>query len=244
MIQDIRFQSLLSMMNTAHPWHGVSPGPLSPRLVQAFIEIVPTDVVKYELDKITGHLRIDRPHNYSSHCPTLYGFIPQTYCGKEVGEFCAAKSGRLVNGGDGDPLDICVLTECNITHGNLFINAVPIGGLRMIDGGKADDKIIAVLQNDVVYGDLKNVLRSPRGVKGLIKRLHHYFYSYKRSPDGSTDKEVEITHIYGRDEAHEVIERSGRDYLATFGCPQERLELLRRMVAQFCAPPCEKPPAS
>lgn len=238
MNQDIRFQSLLSMMNTAHPWHGVSPGLNAPKVVQAFIEIVPTDVVKYELDKITGHLRIDRPHNYSSHCPTLYGFIPQTYCGMETGAFCRQQSGMRVDDGDGDPLDICVLSECNIAHGNIFVNAIPIGGLRMIDGGKADDKIIAVLQNDVVYGDLRNVLRSPRGVKGLIKRLRHYFFSYKRSPDGTTDKQVEIAAIYGRKEAYEVIAASRRDYLTTFGCPQERLELLRRMVAQFCTPGC------
>ena len=59
-----------------HPWHGVSPGPDSPELVNAYIEIVPTDAVKYELDKTTGHLRIDRPQRFSSMCPTLYGFIP------------------------------------------------------------------------------------------------------------------------------------------------------------------------
>jgi inorganic pyrophosphatase len=238
MNREFAFQSLLSMMNTAHPWHGVSPGAQAPRMVESFIEIVPTDVVKYELDKETGHLRIDRPHNYSSHCPTLYGFVPQTYCGLETGKFCAQQSGKPVDDGDGDPLDICVLTECNITHGNIFVSAIPIGGLRMIDGNKADDKIIAVLKNDVVYGKLRNVLRCPAGVKGLINRLRHYFLSYKRSPDGQSDKQVEITHVYGRAEAFEVIARSRRDYLVKYGCPEERLELLRRMVARFCTPSC------
>lgn len=235
MTPDFAFDMLLSMMNTAHPWHGVSPGIDAPRVVQAFVEIVPTDVVKYELDKVTGHLRIDRTVKYSSHCPTLYGFIPQTYCGKETGNYCAKMSGKPVENGDGDPLDICVLTECNVAHGNIFVNAVPIGGLRMIDGGRADDKIVAVLLGDVVHGNVRNALRANKGVKGLIERLKHYFLSYKRSPDGSTDKEVEIAAVYGPAEAREVIACTRRDYLTNFGDPAERLQLLGRMVASFCA---------
>lgn len=235
MNREFAFQSLLSMMNAAHPWHGVSPGPRAPKRLEAFIEIVPTDDVKYELDKETGHLRADRPQYYAP--PNPYGFIPQTYCGTEVGQFCAQQSGHPVEDGDGDPLDVLVLTKCNIAHG-VFLSAIPIGGLRMIDGNRADDKIIAVMHKDVAYGHLRNTLRSSAGVKGLIQEMRHFFLSYKRSPDGGSDKQVEITHVYGREEAYEVIARSRRDYLAKFGCPEERLELLRRMVAQFCTPTC------
>ena len=77
----------------AHPWHGVSPGAKSPEAVNAYIEIVPTDAVKYELDKASGHLRVDRPQRFSSMCPTLYGFIPQTYCGDQVAQLCAERTG-------------------------------------------------------------------------------------------------------------------------------------------------------
>ena len=83
-------------------------------------------------------------------CPTLYGFIPQTYCGKEVAARCAEKTGATGIQGDGDPMDICVLTEKAFAHGSLFVRAKPIGGLRMIDGEQADDKIIAVLEKDAL----------------------------------------------------------------------------------------------
>ena len=75
---------LIAMMFQAHPWHGV-PARNAKGELQAYIEIVPTDAVKYELDKASGHLRLDRPQRYSSFCPTLYGFIPRTYCGRRVG---------------------------------------------------------------------------------------------------------------------------------------------------------------
>ena len=77
-----------------HPWHGVPLGDGAPELLHAFIEIVPTDPVKYELDKWSGHLRVDRPQRFSSMCPTLYGFIPQTYCGRAVAELCEQRTGR------------------------------------------------------------------------------------------------------------------------------------------------------
>src|SRR5882724_3946998 len=142
---------LIAMMFQAHPWHGV-PARRSNGELQAFIEIVPTDAVKYELDKASGHLRLDRPQRYSSLCPTLYGFIPRTYCGRQIGARSAERTGAGSLKGDGDPLDICVLTEKSVAHGNLLATVRPIGGLRMIDGNEADDKIIAVLHDDVAYG--------------------------------------------------------------------------------------------
>lgn len=196
----------------AHPWHGVFIGGGYPETLTAYIEIVPTDTLKYELDKQSGYLKIDRPQLYSNVCPTPYGFIPQTYCGDRVGEFCCEKSGRKGIKGDGDPLDICVLTEKVITHNDILINASPIGGLRMIDGDEADDKIIAVMHNDNIFGGWDNIDDCPAS---LIERIKHYFLTYKQAP-GAEDRICEITHVYGKDEAYEVIERSYRDYLDNF----------------------------
>ncbi|MBA3321706.1 MAG: inorganic diphosphatase, partial [Pyrinomonadaceae bacterium] len=78
---DSSLNDLLATLFQAHPWHGVAPGENAPAVVNAYIELVPTDTVKYELDKVSGHLRLDRPQRYSSLCPMPYGFIPQTYCG-------------------------------------------------------------------------------------------------------------------------------------------------------------------
>ena len=192
----------------AHPWHGVTPGEDSPAIVNAYIEIVPTDAVKYELDKSSGHLRVDRPQRFSSMCPTLYGFIPQTYCGKLVGELCAERTGRTNIFGDKDPMDICVLTEKTFAHGSFFLRARAIGGLRMIDAAQADDKIIAVLESDLAYGKIEEVFDVP---VGLIDRLKHYFLSYKQLPEDAP-KKVEIVDVYGSEEAWEVIRRSISDY--------------------------------
>lgn len=193
----------------AHPWHGVSAGPNPPSLVNVYVEIVPTDTVKYEIDKETGHLMVDRPQKYSNCCPSLYGFIPRTYCGASVGAFCAAKTSRTGIRGDGDPLDICVLTEKTITHGDLLVRAVPIGGLRMIDKGEADDKIIAVLEGDAAYGQISSLAQCPAA---LIERLRHYFLTYKQLPT-ELDRRVEITDVYDVAEAHAVIKLSIADYL-------------------------------
>jgi inorganic pyrophosphatase len=131
---------------SAHPWHGISPGKNTPKTVTAYIEIVPTDTVKYELDKESGLLKIDRPQKYSNLVPALYGFIPQTYCGKQIAAFAAE-------------------TWKDIEH------ATP----------------------------------------AIIERLRHYFLTYKNMP-GEAARVVEITHVYGREEAHEVIRRSIDDY--------------------------------
>lgn len=187
-------------------------GPDPPRIVTAYVEIVPTDTVKYEMDKATGILRIDRPQQYSNVCPSLYGFIPRTLCAERVGELCASRTGRSGIIGDGDPMDICVLTEKAISHGDILITAIPIGGLRMIDGDQADDKIIAVLQRDEVHGALRDIDECP---PALLDRLRHYFLTYKQSPDLPA-RRVEIAGVYGREEAYEAINRSRDDYRAHF----------------------------
>lgn len=195
-----------------HPWHGIHIGQNFPEVVTSYIEIVPTDTLKFELDKRSGYLKIDRPQLYSNVCPTPYGLIPQTYCGDRVAEFCCSKTGREGIKGDNDPLDICVLTEKVITHNDIILNAVPIGGLRMIDGDEADDKIIAVMNKDNVYGGWDDISDIP---SPLIDRIRHYFLTYKEAP-GSKKRICEITHTYGREEAFEVINRSHQDYLDKF----------------------------
>ncbi|SOD82833.1 inorganic pyrophosphatase [Spirosoma fluviale] len=191
----------------AHPWHGISIGDLAPKQVTCFIEIVPTDTVKYEIDKTTGYLKIDRPQQYSNVLPALYGFIPQTFCGEQIARLASEKSGRTVELGDGDPLDICVLTEREITHGDLILQAIPIGGFRLIDKGEADDKIIAVLKGDAMYGQYTELAQLPEAV---VKRLRHYFMTYKNLPDEPAV--MELANIYGQEEAWEVIQTSINDY--------------------------------
>jgi len=111
-----------------HPWHGLEIGSKMPDVVNAYIEMTPFDAVKYEVDKTTGYLRVDRPQLTSSMPPTLYGFIPRTYCGDRV----KALSSQSVKG-DLDPLDICVITEGPISRGEVILRARVIGGVQMVD---------------------------------------------------------------------------------------------------------------
>jgi inorganic pyrophosphatase len=202
----------------AHPWHGLTPGNDAPEMVNAYIEIVPTDAVKYELDKESGHLHVDRPQRFSSMCPSLYGFIPQTFCGEEVAKLCAERTGAVDIKGDRDPMDICVLTEKSFAQGNFFLNAKPIGGLRMIDGEQADDKIISILESDLAYGHIRDIGECP---KALVDRLKHYFLSYKQLP-GDAPRRVEIVAVYDREEALDVIRRSLVDYKNNFAESTDR----------------------
>lgn len=227
MDDDRKLDELLALLFQAHPWHGVAPFHESPAVVNAYIEIVPTDAVKYELDKPSGHLRVDRPQRFSSMCPTPYGFIPQTFCGDRVAQLCCQRVGREGIRGDGDPMDICVLTERPAAHGDFFVRAVPIGGLRMIDGDEADDKIIAVLEADITYGHIKEIADAPQG---LIDRLRHYFLSYKQLPQDAP-RRVEITDVYDRTEAEDLIRRSAQDYRTRHGAPETRIAELRRLLA-------------
>lgn len=202
---------LMGLRYKSHPWHGVEVGPDAPEVIVCFIEMVPTDTVKYEVDKVTGYLRIDRPQKYSNVVPALYGFIPQTYSGPKVAEFAMEKSGLKDIMGDSDPIDICILTEKDITHGDILARVRPIGGFRMIDGNEADDKIVAVLNNDAFYDNYKDISELPDLV---TDRLKHYFLTYKDLPGNKA--ETEITHTYGKEEALEVINRSIDDYHEKF----------------------------
>jgi inorganic pyrophosphatase len=219
MIKNLDTIELMGLLFKAHPWHGISIGKDAPRILPAYIELVPSDTVKYELDKPTGLLRVDRPQKFSNVCPANYGLIPQTYCGEAVAERLIRRSGREGIVGDGDPLDICVLTEKVIPHGDILLRAIPIGGLSMIDGHEADDKILAVMEGDAAYGAWRDIDACP---SALIERLRHYFLTYKNVP-GELPTRVEITEVYGREEALAVIDASHRDYLARFSDLEGRL---------------------
>ncbi len=190
-----------------HPWHGLEVGPNPPQIVHAYIEITPFDLVKYEVDKETGYLRVDRPQRSSSQPPTLYGFIPRTYCGDRVGKL-SPKSER----GDGDPLDICVISERPINKSEIILSARVIGGIQMIDGGEADDKIIAVLSNDNFWQDANDLKDIPQA---LVDRLTHYFSTYKLTP--GEERSTFINSVYDVNTAIKVIKASLLDYEETFG---------------------------
>lgn len=202
----------MNIEHKAHPWHGIMPGDKAPDVITAFIEMVPTDTVKYEIDKTTGYLKIDRPQKFSNTVPTLYGFIPQTYCAELVAAYAEMRAGKPVEKGDGDPLDICVLSERTVTHGDIILQAIPIGGFRLLDKGEADDKIIAVMKGDEFYRQWCDVSDCP---ESYINRLKHYFLTYKNLPGEKVS--CEITNVYGRDEAHEVIRRAMEDYQNHYG---------------------------
>jgi inorganic pyrophosphatase len=191
-----------------HPWHGLEVGVKPPHTVNAFIELTPFDTIKYEVDKKTGYMRVDRPQRSSSLPPSLYGFIPRTYCGDHVG----ALSIDDVKG-DMDPLDICVLSERPIDRNEVILSARVIGGLHMIDHGEADDKIISVLENDIYYKDINSVNDLP---PVLIERLRHYFSTYKLIP-GQDRNDVFVERIYDTDHAYTVIDAARKDYEEMFG---------------------------
>ena len=209
---------LMGLLFKAHPWHGIAIGPDAPEIVTTFIEIVPTDTVKYEIDKASGHLKVDRPQKYSNVCPTLYGFIPQTYCGDRVAALTQERAGIHTVRGDADPLDICVLSEKSFSHGDTLLQAIPVGGLRLVDRGEADDKIIAVLKGDAAFGQCRELADLP---SALVERLVHYFLTYKRPP-GEEGTPVTNAGLYGREDAWEVIRRSREDYQALFPDLQRR----------------------
>ncbi|MHC4996110.1 MAG: inorganic pyrophosphatase, partial [Planctomycetota bacterium] len=177
-------------------------GKAPPKFVNTYVELTPFDYVKYEIDKITGYLRVDRPQRTSSQPPLLYGFIPRTYCGRRVGEL-SPKAQR----GDKDPLDICVLSERPINRSEVILRSKVIGGLQMVDDDEADDKIIAVLENDGVWGQAEDITDIP---DALIERLSHYFSTYKMV-SGQPGKQT-IEQVYDCDYACQVIEASMKDY--------------------------------
>ncbi|MEX2177364.1 MAG: inorganic pyrophosphatase [Gemmatimonadaceae bacterium] len=186
-----------------HPWHGLSIGKAPPLHVNSYIELTPFDVIKYEVDKASGYLRVDRPQRTSSQPPALYGFIPRTFCGDEVAKLCPG-----AQRGDGDPLDVCVLSERPITRAEIIVPSRVVGGFQLLDRGEADDKIIAVLEGDLMWSELTDLHELPTI---LVERLEHYFSTYKLVK-GVSDAQIKVQQVYGADHAARVVSAAVADY--------------------------------
>lgn len=171
-------------MNT-HPWHHVFYGEEAPALVQAIIEISRGSKAKYEVDKKTGLLRLDRVLHSSFYYPINYGFIPQTFAG------------------DGDPLDILVLSQVDIEP-LAIVNAKVIGVMRMTDKG-VDDKIIAVCANDISVAHINTLDELP---PHLMSEIKHFFEQYKKLEHS----DVVVDEFFGKEKAYEIIKQNIEDY--------------------------------
>lgn len=211
--QDIIKEIQKSNIFKAHPWHGIDLwADKKQNILNVYIEIVPENRVKYELDKKSGYLKIDRPQKFSNIIPALYGFLPRTYSKEESSKVAmeSLKRNNLI--GDEDPIDICILTDRHIKHGDILLEARPIGGFRMIDHGEVDDKVIAVLKDDATYGEMKDIGQVP---EKTIESLLHYFLTYKQIP-GAEEVKVEIAEVYDAVKAMDVISAGEKDYLKHF----------------------------
>lgn len=169
--------------------------------------MTPFDLIKYEIDKQNGYLRVDRPQRSSAVLPALYGFVPQTFCAQRVADLSPS-----ADHGDGDPLDICVISERPIQKSEILLTARVVGGLQMVDDNEADDKIVAVLANDDVWADARDIADIP---PAMIDRLHHYFSTYKLVPGREVN--VSIEKIYGFEHAKQVIQAAMDDYEEHYG---------------------------
>jgi inorganic pyrophosphatase len=177
--------------NILHPWHGAEAGNKIPQVVNALIEIPQGSRTKYEIDKPTGLLKLDRVIYSSFHYPANYGFIPQT-----LGE-------------DNDPLDILVLCSQSI-QSLCLVEATVIGNMQMIDSGEKDDKIIAVATNDPSVNHISSIDEMPRH---FINELRNYFEQYKVLEN----KQVQIEEFQNKEIAYQIIREAIELYRKKFG---------------------------
>jgi inorganic pyrophosphatase len=178
------------MLTVSHPWHGIPSGDQAPRVVNAVIEIPQGSRCKYEIDKESGMLKLDRIIYSSFYYPCNYGFIPQTY------------------GYDKDPLDILVLTSLPV-QALCLMEAKVIGVMQMIDSGDADDKIIAVASNDPSVKHYNNIEELPRH---FFDELRHFFEEYKK-----LEKKTVIVEEFGdKTTALNIINDAIKFYKETF----------------------------
>lgn len=180
----------MNQTNVLHPWHGVNHGEEAPQIVTAVIEIPQGSRCKYEIDKASGLLKMDRIIYSSFYYPMNYGFIPQTY------------------GGDKDPLDILVITSLPIVPLTLM-EAKVIGVMQMIDGGEADDKIISVALNDPSVNHYNNIEELPHHT---LNELRHFFEEYK----ALENKTVIVNDFINREKAYEIINEAIAYYKEVF----------------------------
>ncbi len=169
-----------------NPWHRVSPGEGAPAVVNGIIEIPKGTRAKYELDKESGLLKLDRVLYSSVYYPANYGFIPQTYCD------------------DRDPLDIIILSQIDVVP-LCIVKAKVIGVMRMMDSGDMDDKIIAVAFHDMSVNHIDDISGLP---EHFFRELRHFFEEYKKLEN----KTVEIENFLGSGLAMEIIAKSIADY--------------------------------
>jgi len=162
-----------------NPWHDIKPGVNCPEVVTAVIEIPAGSKGKFELDKESGLIKLDRVLFSAVHYPANYGFIPKTYCE------------------DNDPLDILVISSIALPQLTL-IEAKPIGVMRMKDQGEADDKIIAVALNDMSVNHINDIHQLP---PHTIKELQRFFEDYKKLEQ----KEVLVEYFLHKEQAHKII---------------------------------------
>jgi inorganic pyrophosphatase len=167
-------------------WHDIPKEEITPENFAAVIEIPKGSSCKYELDKVTGMLRLDRVLYTATHYPANYGFIPRTFAD------------------DGDPLDVLVLCSEQIFPMTL-VQVYPIGAMRMIDGGKLDDKIIAIPLSDPTYRGITSMNELPRHI---FDEIMHFFTVYKQLEN----KQTAVETMVDADEAREIIKRAIEDY--------------------------------
>ncbi|HEY0298268.1 MAG TPA: inorganic diphosphatase [Arachidicoccus sp.] len=182
---------MLRNTQVLHPWHSVETGKNAPELVNAVIEIPQGSRLKYEIDKPTGLLKLDRVIYSSFHYPANYGFIAQTY------------------GEDKDPLDILVISSMSIQP-LCIVEAKVIGVMQMLDGGEGDDKIIAVAANDPGINYYENIEELP---KHFFSELRHFFEEYKVLEN----KTVKVEEFGNKAQALKIIEESMAAYRNLFG---------------------------
>jgi inorganic pyrophosphatase len=178
-------------MLQSHPWHSLPYGEAMPQRVNAVIEIPKGSKAKYELDKASGFLKLDRVLFSSVHYPANYGFIPQTYCD------------------DKDPLDILVLCSIDIMP-MCIVEATVIGAMQMQDNQEHDDKIIAVASHDMSVNHIQDI--SQLGPHIMVE-IQRFFEDYKKLEN----KQVVIEKLVGREEAYEIVKQSVKLYTQAFG---------------------------
>ena len=172
-------------------WHDIDPAQITPTDFTAVIEIPKGSSCKYELDKQTGLIRLDRVLYTATHYPANYGFIPRTYAD------------------DGDPLDVLVLCSMPL-YPLTLVRVYPIGCMRMIDGGKLDDKIIAVPFSDPTYNGVKSVDGLPAHI---FDEIMHFFSVYKQLEN----KQTAVKELFNFQEAETIIKSCIEAYEAKFG---------------------------
>ncbi len=185
----------------SHPWHGIDPVVRESDRIRVFIETIQFDTMKYEMDRSTGLLMVDQPLQMSSLPPYPYGFVPRSYCGPLVAAICEVSSS------DQSPMDIFVLSERSILERGVIAEVRLVGGFPVLENGRADDKLIAILARDGVLGGVSDVDGVPIA---SLDRIIHFLRG-----DSMSDA-VEVGDPYGRARAERLLDAAFEDYRNVF----------------------------